>query len=693
MHKRSIFRFIVFLLGIYVLWNTIAFADQTIRVAGDENYPPYEFTDRNGVYKGFNVDIMRAIARTAGMKIEIIPMRWKDAVEALEKNKIDVIQGMTKSAIRDKKFNFSKPILRNSQAIFVMKDTNNVSELQDLAGHTVSTQADDISEELIKNIPKVSLVVKSDQEQAIRELLDGSVDAFVGNRLTGYYVLQSLKEFDKVKIIGDPIYSTEYCIAASKKNTKIINLFNDGLSRIKKNGEYDRIYHKWFGETVSDGSLPFKRAALIIGVGIIIAFLWIFLSLHWNRSLKTLVSIRTRELANVNDELKMQQEKLEQNNRLRGKILENILDGIIAFDRDGYALGANIAAKELLQTDIEDGTRFDELKFNNDFIREGYFQALKGNIWRRDLEWQGKNKQTLNIDCNISPIKGPDDAVEGVIIVMHDYTESKLLNEAKEYDKLKTEFFANISHELRTPLSVMFAAIQLLELYGKSDDSDQLRGIIDKTAFGVKQNINRLTRLVNNIIDVTKADTGFLQLQLRDYNIVNVIEEITLSVVDFIENKGISIQFDTDIEEKIIACDIDKIERIILNLLSNSVKFTKAGGSILVKILDGEKFITISVKDTGIGIPKDKQDIIFERFRQVDKSISRNNEGSGIGLSLVKSLVELHDGTIRVESTYGCGSEFIIELPIRVIGDNIIDPERESINTEKTKMEFSDIYS
>lgn len=281
--------------------------------------------------------------------------------------------------------------------------------------------------------------------------------------------------------------------------------------------------------------------------------------------------------------------------------------------------------------------------------------------------------------------------MEGVIIVLHDFTESKLLSEAMEYDKLKTEFFANISHEFRTPLSVIHAAVQLLKLNGEGSDPKSIKGAIDKSAMTIRQNINRLTRLIDNIIDITKVDTGFIQLQLRNYNIVSIVEEVTLSVASLMENKGITIEFDTDVEEKIIACDIDKIERVMLNILSNSVKFTPNGGNIYVNVKDGTEFVTISIRDTGIGIPKDKLELVFERFRQVDKSITRNHEGSGIGLSLVKSLVELHGGSVKVESSLGQGSEFLITLPVQK-EDNEEVISTEAYNASKTEVEFSDIY-
>lgn len=164
--------------------------------------------------------------------------------------------------------------------------------------------------------------------------------------------------------------------------------------------------------------------------------------------------------------------------------------------------------------------------------------------------------------------------------------------------------------------------------------------------------------------------------------------------MDYAEEKGITLEFHTNVEEKIINCDPDQIERILLNLLSNSIKFTKPGGKISVFLYDKGGSIVIRVKDTGIGIPEDKQEFIFERFRQVDKSLTRDHEGSGIGLSLVKSLVEMHGGTINVISKEGIGSEFIIEMPVgEDLSYNLEESAAaEGVNIERIKVEFSDIY-
>jgi len=273
---------------------------------------------------------------------------------------------------------------------------------------------------------------------------------------------------------------------------------------------------------------------------------------------------------------------------------------------------------------------------------------------------------------------------------------SRRVEELMAYDKVKTEFLANMSHELRTPLNVICSTIQLL----KSLDGSKNLGN-EKIKYYIKimnQNSLRLLRLINNIIDTTKIEADSISLNLKNGDIVYVVEEISQSVAEYIKSHGITLIFDTDVEEKIIAFDEEKIERIMLNLLSNAVKFTEANGRILVNISDKGDFIEISIKDTGIGIPKGKLEFIFERFAQIDKSTSRHNEGSGIGLALVKSLVEMHGGGISAQSEERKGSEFIVNLPVRLVDRQV---EENNLNNKEVfetdykqnlSIEFSDIY-
>lgn len=278
--------------------------------------------------------------------------------------------------------------------------------------------------------------------------------------------------------------------------------------------------------------------------------------------------------------------------------------------------------------------------------------------------------------------------------------ESKLLLEKTiEYDKLKTEFFSNMSHELRTPLNILLSSLQLIGMFTDCENSINLSSIRKYTGI-MKQNCYRLLRLINNFLDITKIDSGFYKLDMCNHDIVKIVEDITQSVAEYIKEKDIEVIFDTDIEEKIIGCDADKIERVILNLLSNAVKFTKAGGRIEVSIYDLSDCINITVRDTGSGIPEDKINSIFDRFIQVDKSLSRRSEGTGIGLALVKSLIDMHGGNISVISEYGEYTQFDIILPVKIINNEeelslchaTVNNNLDNTKIERMSVEFSDIY-
>lgn len=280
-------------------------------------------------------------------------------------------------------------------------------------------------------------------------------------------------------------------------------------------------------------------------------------------------------------------------------------------------------------------------------------------------------------------------------------TKAELTLAKKEADKAniaKSNFISNVSHELRTPITVILSIVQLMEK-NTEDETPTTNRKIEKHIRSMKQNCYRLLRLVNNIIDVTQIDAGFTSLDLKNLNIVSLIEDIVTSVIDYAKYKGISVIFNTDEEELFMAVDRNKIERIILNLLSNGIKFTPRNGEINIDVStsDDHNQVHISIEDTGIGIPEEKKQLIFERFQQIDDSFTRDNEGSGIGLSIVKAFVELHGGTISVSSEIGHGSRFLIRLPVRVLENEQNYPESKTPNNsahsvQLLNVEFSDIY-
>lgn len=274
------------------------------------------------------------------------------------------------------------------------------------------------------------------------------------------------------------------------------------------------------------------------------------------------------------------------------------------------------------------------------------------------------------------------------------------MKKVEEDNKIKANFISNISHELKTPINVILCAIQLVEsnCCGNSKNRNTMNII--------KDNCYRLIRLMNNMIDIEKAELNDLKLSLENTNVVNLVEELVMSVIPYVEKKNLNLVFDTDEEEIMMNLDISKIERVILNLLSNAIKFSKENGDIYVTINSQNEKLEIIVEDNGIGISEENKRTIFEKFTQVDTSLNRKNEGSGTGLSLANALVKLHNGEITVQSEINKGTKFIVKLPKEINIDknsDLIDYKKENyydinvidkvINTEhKTRAELSDIY-
>ena len=330
----------------------------------------------------------------------------------------------------------------------------------------------------------------------------------------------------------------------------------------------------------------------------------------------------------------------------------------------------------------------DRYKFNNiDFKK--FFMA-EARIIRADNE-------VRNVLFRANSIKNENGESIRRIIIINDITNN--IEKGNEMEKLRMEFFANISHEFKTPVNLIYSALQLLELKLKNNrDRDGDGDIYINYIKMAKQNVFRLLKLINNLIDSTKLEAGFFNVNIKNHDIVSCVEDITMSICNFAEKNKISITFDTEEEEKIIAFDFNHLERILLNVLSNAIKFNRENGNIDVYISFDDKYANISIKDTGIGIQKDKIDLLFHRFKKINNRLTKVNEGSGIGLYIAKELVKINGGDMIVNSELGEGTEFIIKLPIKKIESEVLDEIAltycEIENREELyKVELSDIYS
>ena len=379
---------------------------------------------------------------------------------------------------------------------------------------------------------------------------------------------------------------------------------------------------------------------------------------------------------------------------------ENKYSCIVLYDEDGNIKFANKTVKNLIfKTPYREDKKVESVIINKmKEVDENLILEIKNSI-RKYRTWKGNiyiPSLDMTVECSIQNIYTQFKENNYAIIfkdISAKLRSQKYLIEyekMKKHEEVKNEFFANISHELRTPLNIFYSTLQLLDI--KSNDmSVDFRQVYENNKQYLKINCKRMLRLINNIIDITKIDVGFTKAKFTNCDIVRVVEDITLSVINYANNKNINIVFDTEVEEHIIKCDSSMIERAILNLLSNAIKFTKENGNIFVNLYKDKNWVHIIVKDDGIGIPISIQNIIFERFVQGDKSLTRLNEGSGIGLSIVKSIVELNNGEIYLYSDEENGTEFEILLPNEKLEGDEYEYNHE-IDIDKIELEFSDIY-
>lgn len=253
--------------------------------------------------------------------------------------------------------------------------------------------------------------------------------------------------------------------------------------------------------------------------------------------------------------------------------------------------------------------------------------------------------------------------------------ERQEVKRIQELDRMKLKFLTNLSHDFRTPISLIMGPVdQLIEGEGSP-------GKLEKLSM-IRRNARRLLNLVNQLLDFRKMEEHELKLQLSKGEFISFLKEVTESFRDMSERKNIQFTFKTGIDRLDAYFDRDKMERILFNLLSNAFKFTLGGGRITVDLQKAESsddqeytWISINVIDTGIGIPADKKDMIFDRFFQNDSSAAILNQGSGIGLSITKEFIRLHGGNIRVESEPGKGCSFTVQIPLKRVPETAIEEQ------------------
>ncbi len=374
-------------------------------------------------------------------------------------------------------------------------------------------------------------------------------------------------------------------------------------------------------------------------------------------------------------------------------------------NRNSFGILKNAIKGTPLEKEIDENTVlnrnvFQKLQSYFDFKQEEFVQVFTEMKIKRETVFYNygllRDGKKVVYKLVIQPIIRNNQEISEIIITGIDITyEIEQREAAERLYRMKDELVYTITHEFKTPLTVINSAIQAMELLCWNDMPAKAKDYVKK----IKQNSYRQLRLVNNLLDVNKISVGKMKINLCNLDIVHITMLITDSVQVYAQQKGIRLLFSSAVESRIMGIDEEKYERVLLNLLSNAIKFTSGGKAVYVRVSlrrrQKKLMACIEIEDEGIGIPEDKFNLIFERFGQVDSSLTRNAEGTGLGLALVKQLVEALDGEITVKSKMGEGSVFAVLLPAIKVPASILKnnalPFMKNQLEQVAAMELSDI--
>lgn len=338
-------------------------------------------------------------------------------------------------------------------------------------------------------------------------------------------------------------------------------------------------------------------------------------------------------------------------NRLRN-VVDHLSVGVVLTDYEGEILLYNPFIERFRRSSAEgetmaeslQGSKLDELDVPLEFVREWRAALAKQLDQRCEVRTYYPDERIL--DVHFIPI------MSGMVVMMQDLTPIRRL------EKMRSEFVANVSHELRTPLAAIRGFAETLKM-GALHDPDSAEAFIQI----IMDESDRLNRLVNDLLELSRIESKRLPLMYENVRVAELVSDVSELLAQEREKKSIDLAASGD-DQLMVEADRDRLRQILINLVQNAIQYTPAGGQITVSWRTDDSMFRIDVRDNGIGIPEEDVPHLFERFFRVDKARSRQSGGTGLGLSISKHLIELHRGTITVESSIGAGSCFTVMLPL-----------------------------
>jgi len=643
-------------------WNA---ENPVIRVAPDPAYQPIESLDAQGRLHGITKGYVELLEKKTGLRFKILkPKSWNDALRMMRDREADALSAVTATEARMAYMSFTQAHLTLPGVIMIRKNGTTYPDLESLEGKTLGVVSGVGWQEWIaRDYPSIKLKPVSNMEAGLLLTSFGELDAMVGNLATATNTLRRLG-ITNLRVSGETEYAALLSFASRNDWPLLNTILQKGLSAITT-AEHNAVLNRHIAFTVEEGLN--RRALLLIAMAIIgVTLMAAATAWFWNRSLRQMVEERNAELRESSERYRA---IVQDQTELISRFLPD--SKTLTFVNDAYCAHYGKNREELLGTSFldfvpeADHALIDKdmalLKTGTAFVRtENRVVAPDGKVswinWsnRAILSENGELTEVQSVGRDVTKRKETEEALRSA------KEEAELANRAK------TEFLANFSHELRTPLNAIIGFSEMI--------SGQLLGPINdcryrEYAANIQSSGNHLLGLISDILDVARIETGREDFDRSEIDLLEVVEIALVMTRERAKARGVELIRDLPSDHSLpLYADRRRIIQILINLLSNAVKFTEKGGTVTMAVqVDPNGGYWMKVVDSGIGIADVDIPKIFERFGQIDSSVAREADGVGIGLSLTKSLVELHNGVIEVDSELGVGTTVSVWLPAEKI--------------------------
>ncbi|MDD6189543.1 MAG: ATP-binding protein [Clostridiales bacterium] len=360
------------------------------------------------------------------------------------------------------------------------------------------------------------------------------------------------------------------------------------------------------------------------------------------------IGVLTESFNDMARQLKDTLEAIDGERNKLSTVFLHMTDGVVAFNHEGVKIHYNPAAEQLLGVSLEDADLDYSVIFGSVEDKETVLALKAPTVIRAEREIKDKTLEII-----LAPFAGSEGGQNGILALIHDVTQQR------KSEQMHREFVANVSHELRTPITNIRSYAETLEDVGEEMPPDDRKHFLQV----ILNESDRMVKIVQELLMLSKFDAGDNDMRFEDFDIVHSTRNICEALRLNIEKRNMSLSLQAPDKEVICCGDRARLEQVIVNVITNAIRYTPDGGEISVKVGGSDNYVWVSVKDTGIGIPKENLPHIFDRFYRVDRARSRALGGSGLGLSIAKEIIMKHNGEISIDSEPGKGTKVLIRLP------------------------------